>query len=383
MANEDESVSSGENRMSEPVYAEPAASILLRAREARGMTIDDIDRITHISPGWVSVMERGDWNQYPSMVYARGHVKVYAEFLGLDVPAILAQFQNDWSQTVLPEPPENNGKPTSIKPLQSSGDKRLYWLIAAIVAVLLLGGLAVKNKKRHSVPRIPVSTVTPPSSEPTVPPVTAPSASSSPPLSTPAPSQTPVPPVDKVSQPVSTAKASLPKSALAPPPPKVEVLPSNRLTLRMVGLKNVWVVVSVDDGTVRHFRLSPGDERTLVGKNFMTFSTQSGDGLALFLNGKRLGLAGPTSAPVVHRRLNRQTLHRLKVVTRSPSSVNAPLKSSPVTHGRVSGGGFPSTPLNSSKPVSSIPLVPSTSSDAAGTGSSTSNSSLTPAGGSH
>ena len=144
-------------------------------------------------------------------------------------------------------------------------------------------------------------------------------------------------------------------------------------------MKSVWVVVSVDDGTVRHFRLNPGDERTLVGKNFMTFSTQSGDGLALFLNGKRLGLAGPTSAPVLHRRLNRQTLHHLKVVVSSHSSGSSaalhPGQNKPLNQSE-------SSVSNTEKSVKTIPLRPS-SSGGSTAGSTVPNSPPTPSGGSH
>ena len=164
MAHEEDNLSNGENRISEPVQSESVATILLRSREAKGLTVDDVDSVTHISPGWVSVMERGDWSQYPSMVYARGHVKVYAEFLGLDVPSIIAQFQRDWAATVSPEPVEPNGKPTSIRPItQSGGDTRLYWVGAGIVAVLILGGLAVKHEKHKTETRVPASSISVPS----------------------------------------------------------------------------------------------------------------------------------------------------------------------------------------------------------------------------
>jgi cytoskeleton protein RodZ len=382
MAHEEDILSNGESRMDEPVPSESVARILLRSREAKGLTVDDVDSVTHISPGWVSVMERGDWSQYPSMVYARGHVKVYAEFLGLDVPSMLAQFQRDWAQTVSPEPVEPNGKPTSIRPItQPGGDTRLYWVAAGIVAVLILGGLAVKHEKHKPntrITRTPLPPSLPSGSLPAVASPGGPSASapatSLPPTSTPSVTGgKDVTPSPHTSPPTMAGSAALSSAT------KAESPTPNRLTLRMVGLKSVWVVVSVDDGTVRHFRLNPGDERTLVGKNFMTFSTQSGDGLALFLNGKRLGLAGPTSAPVLHRRLNRQTLHHLKVVVSNHSS------SSPAT-----SKSLPHKPLNQSKPsisntensVKTIPLVPSSSSGSTA-GSSVPSSPPTPSGGSH
>ena len=380
MAHEEDNLSNGENRMSEPVQSESVATILLRSREAKGLTVDDVDSVTHISPGWVSVMERGDWSQYPSMVYARGHVKVYAEFLGLDVPSIIAQFQRDWAATVSPEPVEPNGKPTSIRPItQSGGDTRLYWVGAGIVAVLILGGLAVKHEKHKTETRVPASSISVPS-----PPSSAASSSGGGSVSAPAPSLPPSPPPPVTSgKNVTLAPPSPPPAMTGSPasssPTEVNPSTSNRLTLRMVGLKSVWVVVSVDDGTVRHFRLNPGDERTLVGKNFMTFSTQSGDGLALFLNGKRLGLAGPTSAPVLHRRLNRQTLHHLKVVVSSHSSGSSaalhPGQNKPLNQSE-------SSVSNTEKSVKTIPLRPS-SSGGSTAGSTVPNSPPTPSGGSH
>ena len=380
MAHEEDNLSNGENRMSEPVQSESVATILLRSREAKGLTVDDVDSVTHISPGWVSVMERGDWSQYPSMVYARGHVKVYAEFLGLDVPSIIAQFQRDWAATVSPEPVEPNGKPTSIRPItQSGGDTRLYWVGAGIVAVLILGGLAVKHEKHKTETRVPASSISVPS-----PPSSAASSSGGGSESAPAPSLSPSsPPPVTSGKNVTLAPPSPPPAMTGSPPSSspTEVNPStsNRLTLRMVGLKSVWVVVSVDDGTVRHFRLNPGDERTLVGKNFMTFSTQSGDGLALFLNGKRLGLAGPTSAPVLHRRLNRQSLHHLKVVVSSHSSGSSaalhPVQNKPLNQSE-------SSVSNTEKSVKTIPLRPS-SSGGSTAGSTVPNSPPTPSGGSH
>ena len=380
MAHEEDNLSNGENRMSEPVQSESVATILLRSREAKGLTVDDVDSVTHISPGWVSVMERGDWSQYPSMVYARGHVKVYAEFLGLDVPSIIAQFQRDWAATVSPEPVEPNGKPTSIRPItQSGGDTRLYWVGAGIVAVLILGGLAVKHEKHKTETRVPASSISVPS-----PPSSAASSSGGGSESAPAPSLSPSsPPPVTSGKNVTLAPPSPPPAMTGSPasssPTEVNPSTSNRLTLRMVGLKSVWVVVSVDDGTVRHFRLNPGDERTLVGKNFMTFSTQSGDGLALFLNGKRLGLAGPTSAPVLHRRLNRQSLHHLKVVVSSHSSGSSaalhPVQNKPLNQSE-------SSVSNTEKSVKTIPLRPS-SSGGSTAGSTVPNSPPTPSGGSH
>ncbi|MGC8500702.1 MAG: helix-turn-helix domain-containing protein [Leptospirillia bacterium] len=378
MANEEVNAPETGGETNEPTLSEPVSSILTRAREAKGLTIDDIDDVTHISPGWVSVMEKGDWNQYPSMVYARGHVKVYAEHLDLDVASILARFHQDWARTVAPDPGESPSAPPG-NPMwsRSKGDSRAYWLAGGIVAVLIIGGLAVRHERQHA-KRFSPAPVAVPSPAPSSPPAPTsstgslspnPATESSPPsppsIATSSPQQKSAP-----EAPAKTpAPTPLPSTGSAPVAPPSSIAPATRLTLRMVGLKSVWVVISVDDGTVRHFRLNPGDERTLVGKNFMTFSTQSGDGLALFLNGKRLGLAGPNSQPVIHRRLNRQSLRRMKTA-QSPSL--APRKSLSASSGTAKRGapagsahkgvGSPAPGTHPPSPVKTVPLVPSPSS---------------------
>lgn len=379
MANEEVNAPETGGETNEPTLSEPVSSILTRTREAKGLTIDDIDSVTHISPGWVSVMEKGDWNQYPSMVYARGHVKVYAEHLDLDVPSILAAFQKDWARTVAPDPGESPSSASVRPPAWSrprGGDARLYWIAGGIVLVLIVGGLAAKHErkttKRLPSPPLTFSSTAPSSPAPPVPPA-SPSAGTSVPApatgsSAPAPSpsaSSPSSPPEASGKPPVPVQPAVPSSGASPAP----AVPAGRLTLRMVGLKSVWVVISVDDGTVRHFRLNPGDERTLVGKNFMTFSTQSGDGLALFLNGKRLGLAGPNAQPVLHRRINRQSLRHMKSL-KSPSL--APRKSLSASSGvsrkkspeGTPGKGVPSPAAGTQSParVKTVPLVPSPSS---------------------
>ncbi|MHB8370779.1 MAG: helix-turn-helix domain-containing protein [Leptospirales bacterium] len=376
MANEEVNAPETGGETNEPTLSEPVSSILTRAREAKGLTIDDIDDVTHISPGWVSVMEKGDWNQYPSMVYARGHVKVYAEHLDLDVPSILIKFHEDWARTVAPEPGESPSASPGMQHMwpRSKSDSRAYWLAGGIVAVLIIGGLAVKHERKHAkrVIHAPLAMSSPAPSSPPAPsgalspaPTTE---SSSPSIATAPPPQRSAPEA-RAKTPAGTpdkTPAPVPSTGSAPGSRPEPGVPASRLTLRMVGLKSVWVVISVDDGTVRHFRLNPGDERTLVGKNFMTFSTQSGDGLALFLNGKRLGLAGPNSQPVIHRRLNRQSLRHMKSA-QSPSSAPRKSLSASSEHAKrgaqagsaQKGGVSPAEGTSPPSRVKTVPLVPS------------------------
>ena len=62
------------------------------ARERLGLTLEEVERGTHIRAHYLDAMERGDFNFLPSTVQARGFLRNYAEYLGLDRDAILLQF---------------------------------------------------------------------------------------------------------------------------------------------------------------------------------------------------------------------------------------------------------------------------------------------------
>ncbi len=347
--------------------AETVGKILERARVEKGLTIDDIDRITHISPGWVLVIEQGGWAQYPSMVYAKGHVKVYAEFLGLDPESMVRKFQAEWAAKIKPDPNDvaTLSHSTGIHGIQTGGGSNFRIWGVALLALAIVAILGIRYAIQHKAVsgKSPKVSITPlPVPKPPVAPLTTGQGTQSGgggELSGSAgkgPDQSVSATFSESSKPTGKSggagfidhPASL-KSSLG--------VEKGGLSLKMVAIKNTWVVISVDDGIVHRFHLRPGESRTLTGKNFMTFSTEFGNGLVLFLNGKRLGLAGPTSGPVLHRRLNRMSLRPLNASSIAISS------RSPAPHAGPRSGvkGAPST-LQKTLPKTSktkvVPLVP-------------------------
>ncbi|EQD24700.1 MAG: helix-turn-helix domain-containing protein [Nitrospirae bacterium] len=351
--NETVSESQAPNTVKSPTVGE----ILEKARLEKGMTVDDIDRITHISPGWVIVIEQGAWTQYQSMVYAKGHVKVYAEFLGLDTEALGKQFQTEWNEKVKPDPNDagEHSNHSGLKVHQpGTGRNFMMWgSLLVVLSVLAIVGVRYamvqhgpSSGKKPLIPVSPVPIPSPPplSSAPARPenPASvsgtgpdANGAASPPPSAQSSESGALTRPGDK-ENPVSSRQ--VPSSSSSPTNPR------GGLTLRMVALKNTWVVISVDDGTVRRFHLRAGESRFLTGKNFMTYSTEYGNGLVLFLNGKRLGLAGPTSDPVLRKRLNRLSL---RPVRKSPRPDQGKKGKSPSGQGSLKNGSVPSSPAAS------------------------------------
>jgi cytoskeleton protein RodZ len=69
--------------------------ILKAKREEKGLSLADIEQATKIRTRYLEAIEEGDLSAIPGMVYARGFIKSYAEFLGLDGQALLDQYRTD------------------------------------------------------------------------------------------------------------------------------------------------------------------------------------------------------------------------------------------------------------------------------------------------
>lgn len=74
---------------------------LKRAREARGLTVDEVAERIRIDRVYLMAMEEGQFDALPSSFYARSYLRSYAHFLGLDASAILREFRE---RTLEPEP---------------------------------------------------------------------------------------------------------------------------------------------------------------------------------------------------------------------------------------------------------------------------------------
>lgn len=69
--------------------------VLKKAREEKGVSLDDIQRMTKIQRRYLEAIERGHFHLLPGHFYARAFIKSYAEAVGLDSAQILEHFQTD------------------------------------------------------------------------------------------------------------------------------------------------------------------------------------------------------------------------------------------------------------------------------------------------
>lgn len=98
-------------------------TMLTRAREARGLTIDDAERDTRISKRYLAALEAEEFEVIPAPVYARGFLRSYSQYLGLDPKDALALFPRDEDAPSYEQP----ARPSNQTPLSPVSASRPAW----------------------------------------------------------------------------------------------------------------------------------------------------------------------------------------------------------------------------------------------------------------
>ena len=70
----------------------PLGETLRSARQTKGITIEDAERVTRIPKKYLEALEVENYSILPAPVYARGFLRSYAGYLGLDAQDLLPFF---------------------------------------------------------------------------------------------------------------------------------------------------------------------------------------------------------------------------------------------------------------------------------------------------
>lgn len=116
---------------------------LREAREAQGLTVQQVAEVTKIRTDHIRALDEGDYDVFSAPVYIRGFVRSYAMLLKLDLPQIMEALQEELSQSG-----KHNQPPSFSKPSRGVVDMLMYqlskvnWRIALPVlgVVLILAG---------------------------------------------------------------------------------------------------------------------------------------------------------------------------------------------------------------------------------------------------
>lgn len=98
-------------------------ALLVSAREGRGLTLEDAERDTRISRRYLRALETGQFEIIPAPVYARGFLRSYSQYLGLDPQEMLGLFprEDDYPDT------RENHRPSRENPIPAHSASRPTW----------------------------------------------------------------------------------------------------------------------------------------------------------------------------------------------------------------------------------------------------------------
>ena len=110
---------------------------LRMAREAAGMTLEQLGAETRIPQRHLLIMEAGDWNALPARTYATGFARTYAQAVGLDAKAIVEDVREELARS---DPAERYRGPGFEPGDPARVPSRALALASLIAVVILLAG---------------------------------------------------------------------------------------------------------------------------------------------------------------------------------------------------------------------------------------------------
>ena len=268
---------------------------LREAREARGLSLAEVEEAIRIRQRYLSALEADDWASLPNEAVGRGFLRNYARFLGLNAEELLARRQAEYASQELEPPTLPEPRPVDYRPiefdlkLEENGKRLSLWWVAAILTLLTVAvGIGWVAFQRPDL----LLALAP---QPTLPAVAEPTATSTPsPTATATPAPTPLPVITTAAEEVfvlptptpTPTPTTPPTPAPTEPPPPQEV----RITTRIIDRS--WLRVVVDGQVVLEAILEPGEEREWVGQQSVMVRSGNAGGVIILIDGQEVGVMG-------------------------------------------------------------------------------------------
>ncbi len=270
---------------------------LRQQREALGLSLEDLERLTHVKAHYLHALEEGRVQDLPSPVQGRGMLLHYARALHLDPEPLLLEFAAGLQAGRAQNPsPEGAGWRWAWRLAQARQWGRVLLTGGALVAMVLFvlwSTLQVLDvyTRRAGTPTVAALAVpiwTPP---PT--PTAAPRTTVALNLEEP----TPVPPPETA----EAEPAQSPPEA-TPPPPAETAAPepvTSPVHLVVQVRHRAWLRVLADGQEVLRARVVPGESFTFRAEEWLEIQTGDAAALDLVYNQTHLGVLGRLGEPLV------------------------------------------------------------------------------------
>ena len=100
---------------------------LRSAREAKGLSIEDIEKATKIQGRYLTAIEQDDFDKLPGDFYVRAFIRQYAQVVGLDGKQLLSEYHNDIPQAEPDEYVEDSIDNKSEEVSKTTSNKKKIW----------------------------------------------------------------------------------------------------------------------------------------------------------------------------------------------------------------------------------------------------------------
>jgi cytoskeletal protein RodZ len=271
---------------SRQVYGEIGESLCSR-RQLLGLTLDDVERHTHLRQHHLQALEAGLVDDLPSPVQGRGMLKNYAVFLGLDPDPLLLKLASGLQEqrlarqaAIQPEQPAQPrpAPPGLLRRVVGSEWSFLLLFAAGLVAFVIWAVGYVSNLSADR----PAEPSPPPIAEMLL------SQGSPTPQVTPSAAATPTPEAGLGVLPSPTAPVEQP-----PPPAELAATAgAGEIQVYLTVRQRAWLRVLVDGEVEFEGRVLPGTAYQFSGGQRVELLTGNGAALQVFFNQADLGVLG-------------------------------------------------------------------------------------------
>lgn len=273
--------------------------LLREARTAKQVSLADVEAVTRIRQKYLDALEQGEYHRLPRGTIARGFLRTYAAYLGLDMDTALKLYAEESGDAGIDVPIAEPGKPRLIdyRPLEVTLDEgrpsRTWWPWAVaflLVVALAAGSWWLLNRDSFGWDWGMLRAFAP------VPSATATSTATATPwvvTATPKPTETPT----QVASTPTSSLLILPTPTVPPSPtptPRPTVTPEvvAQITLELRTTQRAWLRIVVDGQIVEEGILEAGQTRVWDANQSILVRTGNAGGVILILNGQELGLMG-------------------------------------------------------------------------------------------
>jgi cytoskeletal protein RodZ len=253
---------------------------LRRAREKRGLSLQQVAATTKISARVLEALERNDISKLPGGIFSRSFVRAYAREVGLDPEETVERFVESFPPEAEERAPVAAGQAVDAEGFESGRRAAMTLLQVLGISVLVVLAVAVYRSMR------PTPTAQPPAAAIVEPVRETPSAA-------PAPANAEPP----AAVPAAEAGGQLPAAATAAGGSAAPVAgagaseafvatPETPLALRVVASEECWLSLSVDGQKVVARNLQAGERVQFRARTAIILSAGNAGALTLTINGK-------------------------------------------------------------------------------------------------